>query len=143
MRSTTHGARRNRLNTPEYVLWRNIKNRCLKRDYHEYQNYGGRGIKMCIEWQNDFQLFLAHVGMKPRSDYELDRIHNDGHYEPGNVRWTTRTQNQRNKRTNHVLEFQGRSMCLAEWAELLGINTHVLLFRLRRGWSVEKTLTTP
>lgn len=87
-----------------YKVWQNAKNRCICETAQAYENYGGRGIKMCEEWSNSFEQFYEHVSRLPHfgeSGYSLDRINNDGNYEPGNVRWATKKEqanNQRKKR---------------------------------------------
>ena len=72
--------------------------RCYKAHVREYPNYGGRGIRVCDEWRKSFESFYAHVGPRPSLKYSIDRIDNDGHYEPGNVRWATRSQQNSNTR---------------------------------------------
>lgn len=96
----THGHCRKRTakETPEYGAWRKAKGRCFDPNDRAFDNYGGRGITMCDAWANDFAAFLAHVGPRPSRHHSLDRIENDGHYEPGNVRWATRSQQSKNRR---------------------------------------------
>ncbi len=85
--------------TPEYALWISIKQRCFNRNYHHYVDYGGRGITVCKAWKDSFDTFFLAIGRRPSPDHSLDRFpDNDGNYEPGNVRWATRSQQQRNKR---------------------------------------------
>ena len=81
----------------EYTAWESMKARCYNKNYHHYNCYGGRGIKVCDKWLNDFQAFLNDVGYAPNVDYSLDRINNNGHYEPGNVRWADIYQQNQNK----------------------------------------------
>jgi len=135
--STSHGMSR----TPEYNTWNKIKERCYKTGCRDYKNYGARGIKVCNEWVNSFPAFLSYIGFRPSPDHSLDRIDNDGNYEPGNVRWATRSEQQRNTRRNHILTLKGRSQCITAWAEETGIPDHVILYRLnRRGWPIERAL---
>lgn len=84
--------------TAEYRCWRNIRQRCFNPKNGRYDDYGGRGITMCEEWRDSFASFYAHVGPRP-DGCTLDRINNDGNYEPGNVRWATAEQQRHNKRT--------------------------------------------
>ena len=97
----THGHRVAGKSTPEYRAWRSMKTRCLVPTSRSYPGYGGRGIKVCQRWVESFDAFLADVGSRPSADLSLDRIDNDGDYEPGNVRWATRSQQQRNKRRSN------------------------------------------
>jgi hypothetical protein len=128
----------------EYHSWRNMINRCCNEKSKDYPRYGGRGIKVCDRWRDSFENFLADMGPRPSPTHTLDRHpNNNGDYKPGNTRWATPTQQGRNKRNNLVLEFNGQSKVLAEWAELLGMKPVTLGSRLSKGWSVEKSLTTP
>lgn len=97
--SCGHGiARHGRSGTPEYTAWRDLKKRCLNPLDGDYPNYGGRGIRVCDEWVNSFEAFYEHIGPKPSPDMSVDRIDNDGNYEPGNVRWATATEQRHNQR---------------------------------------------
>lgn len=93
--ATKHGFSGGRL--PEYVLWLGMRRRCDNPSHVGYKNYGARGIQVCERW-NDFTLFLADVGRRPTPQHTLDRINNDGNYEPGNVRWATRIEQAANSR---------------------------------------------
>jgi len=97
-RSTRHGEARRAQRTAEYVCWRAIKARCGNPKSEDYELYGARGIRICDEWRNDFGAFLAHVGRRPSSKHSIDRIDNNGNYEPGNVRWATPKEQRDNQR---------------------------------------------
>lgn len=140
---TKHGGCPPEGSTPEYRTWAGIIQRCTNPKNPAYPNYGGRGITVDPRWVTSFAVFLAVVGPKPFPGAELDRIDNARGYEPGNVKWTTRTQNQRNKRNNVVLEFRGERMASSAWAERYGMNQATLESRLRWGWTVERALLTP
>lgn len=84
--------------TPEYRCWRHLRQRCHDPNHRDYANYGGRGIRVCDEWRASFSAFVAHVGARPSREHSIDRINNDGNYEPGNVRWATRSVQMTNTR---------------------------------------------
>lgn len=92
--NTRHGG----TGSAEYRAWYAMRRRCNDPKNKAYKNYGGRGIRVCDEWQNDFQAFLDHVGIKPSPDLSLDRIDNERGYEPGNVRWADQSTQSRNRR---------------------------------------------
>lgn len=83
--------------TPEYHAWSGMIQRCTNPNCKTYEHYGGRGIKVCWEWESSFLRFLKHIGKRPGPEYSLDRIDNDGDYEPLNVRWATKQQQAANK----------------------------------------------
>lgn len=90
-------------NTKLYYVWRSMKNRCYYEKHKNYKNYGGRGITVCEEWKNNFEAFHSYVSQLPHFGEEgrsLDRIDNDGNYEPGNVRWATMKEQLANRRIN-------------------------------------------
>lgn len=128
---------------PLYNLWRKMIERCYKHTNIGYRNYGARGIKVCEAWKTSFESFVADMGSRPSLDHSVDRIDNDGDYEPGNCRWATPKEQRRNARDNRVLEFRGIRKCVSEWADELGMTDDVILKRLKYGWSVEEALTTP
>lgn len=84
--------------SPEYKAWCAMRDRCNRQNHIAYKNYGGRGIKVCSEWEASFTAFLAHIGPKPTPAHTVDRINVDGNYAPGNVRWATRKEQAANKR---------------------------------------------
>lgn len=128
----------------EYYIWTGLKQRCLNPKSKDFHKYGARGIQVHPPWIHDFVTFLRDVGRCPGPGYSLDRYpDNDGNYEPGNVRWATTSEQNRNTRVNRILTLHGRSQCLAAWADELGIGHRVIRTRKRRGWSDERTLTTP
>lgn len=95
-----HGesAGKNRAATPEYSCWRHMVDRCEKTGTKDWENYGGRGIKVCAAWRASYQIFLTYVGRRPSPGHSIGRINNDGNYEPGNVRWETRKEQASNRR---------------------------------------------
>lgn len=91
--------------TPEYRTWVDIKTRCNNSNYHSYKNYGGRGIKVCERWNNSFENFYKDMGKKPYN-YVIDRINNDGNYEPNNCKYTTKKISANNKRNNRIIKIK-------------------------------------
>lgn len=127
----------------EYQSWKAMKKRCLDRNHRSFADYGGRGITICARWISNFAAFLSDMGARPSRRHTLERRDTNGNYEPGNCRWATKTEQQRNMRNNVRLTFQGLSLCISEWVEKTGIAYQTIRGRLRRGWSIAKTLTTP
>jgi len=136
----THGKSK----TPLFQTWCNIKSRCYNPKCAEYRVYGKLGVTLYKPWLDDFEAFEIGVGPRPSPQHSLDRFPDPaGNYEPGNVRWATKKEQARNKRNNVVLELNGVRKCLSEWAEVTGLKFAAIRSRLGRGWSVERTLTTP
>ena len=130
--------------TPTYNVWSNILERCNNPNHKAYNNYGGRGIKVCEQWRFSYLNFLRDVGERPSLQHSIDRFpNNDGDYEPGNVRWATVKQQGRNRRTNRMITINGETKCLIEWREHFQISEGAVFKRLRKGMSIEDALTTP
>ena len=129
--------------TSEHNIWRAIKARCHSVGSVSYAWYGGRGIRVCERWFDSFENFFADMGPRPSKAHSVDRIDNDGNYEPGNCRWATRKEQQRNKRNNRLITYNGETMCLEAWADRLGIGWATIHERLDRGWSVADALSRP
>lgn len=142
-RSTKHGHAKNYKRSPTLGTWDNMLKRCLDTDNHAYNDYGGRGIKVCDRWLK-FENFLEDMGEKPDPSLQLERIDNDGHYEPGNCEWATRAAQSRNRRSNHRIPFNGKLETVTDVADMIGMNRMTLFNRiLTRGWSVERAIQTP
>lgn len=124
--------------TPEYNAWRNMRRRSTAVGDPQWKDYGGRGITVCARWQ-DFAAFYADMGKRP-AGHTLDRINNDGNYEPGNCRWATRTEQQRNRRVTRWLTHEGETLPLCVWAERCQLSEHLVGQRLSRGWTVARAL---
>jgi hypothetical protein len=129
--------------SPEYRAFQSIVDRCTNPKCHAYAGYGGRGISICDRWRKSPQAFLSDVRPRPSALHSIDRIDNNGNYEPGNVRWATKAEQVRNRNVTSILTFEGRTASVAEWAELTGINYNTVMSRLRLGWSAVSALTVP
>lgn len=127
---------------PEYNAWHSMKKRCFSSGCKAYKNYGGRGITICERWM-DFKNFLNDMGRKPSHKHTIERINNNGNYEPSNCKWATAAEQNRNKRNCISFEFMGRRQLIADWSKELGYDRTLIIDRLGRGWSVEKALSTP
>lgn len=137
-RNTSHGMADKRI----YKIWKDMKGRCYRKKHKRYADYGGRGIEVCKEWRDDFLAFYHDMGDAPEGK-SLDRIDNDGNYCLGNCQWATDIEQANNKRNNRYLEFNGERLTIAQWSRKIDINRKTIYGRIERGWSVEKTLTTP
>ena len=133
----THGMRYTR----EYNSWQGMKDRCHNENSPHYKGYGSRGITVCDRWRNSFENFFADMGKKPTSGHSIDRINNEGNYEPHNCRWATWREQENNKRNNHWLNYKGKTQTVAQWAREIGLSRMTLYKRLKRGWDIKKALT--
>lgn len=127
--------------TPEYRAWQAMCKRCTDPENARWPDYGGRGITVCDRWLNDVAAFMEDMGKKPSDEHELDRIDNDMGYGPENCRWVLRSENNRNKRNNRLVEWNGQEKTLAEWCEITGLPFSTLKWRLDSGWAVERAMT--
>lgn len=141
-RSVTHGHAQGGDRSIEYRIYKGMRGRCLNARIAAYPDYGGRGIKICRAWLESFQNFLNDMGRCPPG-HTLERIANDGDYEPSNCRWATRKEQARNRRSSHILTVDGVSLPLVAWAERLGLHHTTILYRLRAGWSERDSVLTP
>lgn len=134
-RTTTHAK--------EYKTWHRIVKCCTDPKNRLYYKYGGVGLTVSEEWigSQGFDRFIAHVGPAPSPQHTIDRIDGTKGYHPGNVRWATWTEQQRNRKSNRNITFNGKTQCVAAWAESLGISRNSVLARLKKGWSMSRALT--
>lgn len=130
-RSLKHGGKSGGVRTRAYVAWVNMRARCENSVRPDFVNYGGRGIGVCKRWMT-FKNFLADMG-EPPANTSLDRVDNARGYSPSNCRWATRKVQSQNKRSVVLYEYEGRKLCLSEWADEFGIGRVTLLKRLQRG----------
>jgi hypothetical protein len=125
----------------EYKAWWSMIHRCCRVTCGKhFKNYRKRGIRVSRRYFS-FKNFMKDVGRKPSSEYSLDRIDNSKGYMPGNLRWATLEQQNRNKRDNVILKFRGQKKCLAEWSKILNISDATLRARLAKKWPIEKVLS--
>jgi len=135
-RATTHGKSKTKL----YNVWQGIKRRCNNLEYFMYPMYGARGIAICIEWLESFDLFYDWAMQNGYTDgLSIERMDNNGNYEPSNCKWATKKEQARNRRTNRLITYKEETHCVYEWAEMLKINPQTLFGRINRGWSIEKS----
>lgn len=137
-RSLKHGG----IGTATYKTWAAMRSRCNRPNDDAYENYGGRGIKICERWE-DFNNFYADMGDRPPGA-GIDRINNDGDYEPSNCKWSTHKEQSNNRRVSALFAYQGRTQTLQQWADEYGLAKQCLWDRLNTlNWPIEKALTTP
>lgn len=137
----THGKSK----TPEYEAYMHMIRRCYNPDNKAYPDYGGRGIGVFPDWlgPGGFERWLAHIGLKPHPKMTQNRKDNNGNYEPGNVEWATHKEQNNNRRSNHLLAHNGRTMTVSQWATETGTKYQTLQSRIRLGWDDARVLSTP
>ena len=142
---TKHGC--NMENSPHkriYNIYMDMKKRCYNPNSSSYKNYGGRGISICSTWLNDFNSFLCWaLNNGYKDNLSIDRINNNGNYEPSKCRWATNVQQANNNRSNKVIVINGKANNLKKWASHYGINLSTYKSRRKRGWEEIESLTTP
>lgn len=126
----------------EKRIWTTMIGRCTNPKTARYDKYGGRGITVCQKWINSFEAFLEDIGPRPSMMHSIDRIDNNGNYEPGNVRWATKSEQQRNQRRTRTITAFGRTMNIYDWSSETGISANTLASRILRGYSPEEAVTT-
>lgn len=125
----THGKTNCRL----YRIWNNMKRRCYTKTNHDYKDYGKRGISLCEDWKNDFNNFYTWaINNGYKDNLTIDRINNDGNYEPSNCRWITNREQQYNKRKTLKIEYKGISKTITQWEQFLGMGRGKLYWRLNK-----------
>jgi hypothetical protein len=137
-------SRLQRLYYKEYIARKGMLARCYTTSNSSFKYCGARGVVVCTAWRLSFATFLQDMGTAPSQEYSLDRYPNGaGNYEPGNVRWATPSEQQHNTIKNVWLAFQGRTLCLADWAKETGLPESTIAVRHEAGWPAELILTTP
>jgi hypothetical protein len=135
---TVHGMH----NSAEYRAWSDMRARCSNPNTSEFKRYGARGISVCAAWQASFEAFLADVGRRPTAAHSIERIDTNGHYEPSNVKWATKLEQQRNRRCTTFVEFDGQRIPLTQVAEIAGVNRYTARARHRRGIPITGRLSS-
>lgn len=139
-KKSTHGLSK----SPLYHIYMTMKARCGNPNNHKYARYGGRGISICNEWTSDFMTFYNWAIINGfKQGLSIDRINLDGNYTPENCKWSTPKEQARNTSTNRNIAFLGKTKCLQEWANEMGIKRETIAMRLNKGWSIGDTFNTP
>lgn len=129
--------------TKEYECWKKIRARCSNKNSPDYPRYGGRGIMVCQRW-NSYHNFFEDMGLAPSPKHSIERIKNDGNYEPGNCRWATNKEQANNRDSNVLIKYQGRVQNVKQWCEEIGITYETVRIRMKRlKWTPERAFTTP
>ena len=124
-----------------FICWQSMHWRCTNEKRKDFAIYGGRGISICDRWMS-FENFLSDMGMRPEG-MSLDRKNTNGNYEPSNCRWATPVEQARNRRSNRIIDANGESLPLCEWAERLGVDDGVISARIKDGWNPDIAVTEP
>lgn len=139
-RHVTHNLSKTRL----YTIYRSMVERCENPNSRSWEDYGGRGIQICDEWRQDFKTFYQWALDNGHKDnLTIDRIDNDGNYEPNNCRWVNYTVQARNTRGNRNIKINGETKCLTEWCEVLDVNIHTVKWRIANGMDHKTALLKP
>jgi hypothetical protein len=129
--------------SPEYYCWFHMVSRCTDPRHPVFEKYGGRGIGVCERWLASFSDFLADMGARPGKGFSIDRKDNAKGYTPDNCRWADKKTQSRNQTSNHLIQYGGRTVTIAEAGELSGLNPNTISQRILAGWSVERATTEP
>lgn len=140
-RKSSHGHASRKKRSREHVTWDAMIQRCRNVNHPAFHHYGERGITVCERW-TFFSNFLSDMGSKPPG-MTLERIDNDGNYEPSNCRWATHTENCRNRRTCRVIIHEGERLTITEWAKRAGCSPAAFSSRIARGWSISAAISRP
>lgn len=128
-----------------FSIFRDMKTRCYNKNNKKYKYYGGKNIIIFKGWLNDFKTFYDWAMANGYKDnLTIDRIDNNGNYEPNNCRWTDMKTQSRNRHNNNTITYNNETYCLIDWAKKLNINRHTLFYRIYiLNWSIKKAFTTP
>lgn len=117
--------------------------RCHNKNHPRYDYYGGRGISVCERWRDSFEAFWNDMGPRPSNKHSIDRIDNDGDYEPSNCRWATKKEQCRNKRNNHIVTVDGVTLTVTDMAVRYGLHIQTVMHRFQRGLDVDSVFKIP
>lgn len=135
------GITHNKSKTREFKIWLGIKKRCLNRKCHAYKDYGARGIMICDRWLISFEDFLADMGYAPSQFHSIDRIDNNGNYEPSNCKWITRKEQNNNTRRNRIFSYEGKNYTLSNLCDKLGLKYQLIYDRVTKlKWKIEEAI---
>lgn len=142
--STKHGCAR----TSTYKIWTTMKSRCNNPNNDRFKHYGGRGVAVCEQWDNSFETFLADMGERPSDKHSIDRIDNNGNYEPFNCQWVYLDEDGNNIQMLHrqrtvYVNWKGKKYPLAKLCRKLGVDYNRTNARLRKGWTIEEAVVIP
>lgn len=137
-RTTTHGLSK----SSEYGVWRTMVSRCHNPNSTRYNDYGGRGISVCARWKDSFDNFITDMGRRPSRNHSIERVDNNGNYEPANCIWATKLEQGSNKRNNLTGMFLGEKITITALARNTGISINVLRKRvIRDGLTFEEAIS--
>lgn len=127
----------------EYNTWNSLRARCNNPRYRKYNDYGGRGISVCERWMESYSNFLEDMGRRPSPKHSIDRIDNNGNYEPSNCRWATFYEQMNNRRRTKYITVFGETKAAGEWARIVKIPLMIIDQRIRKGWKPFDALMRP
>ena len=135
----THGLTKH----PAYAVWREMRSRCQYKNNGAWENYGGRGIAVCLRWDRSFEKFWHDMGPTYKRGLTLERKNNDRNYTPKNCYWATRSQQQQNRRNNRMFKTPWGKLCMTEACRRAGFGVTTLTNRVRHGWPEDKLFIKP
>lgn len=135
---------------PEYSAYVNMLHRCYNEKHKQYKDYGGRGIRVCDEWRASFETFFTDLGKRPfppspnrKDEYQLDRIDNNGNYEKSNCKWSSRSEQMKNRNCVRFFYLNGAGHTLLEWSKIVNKEVFTIKYRIDHGWTLQDALFLP
>lgn len=129
-------------NSPTYISWQSMRQRCRNPKGNRYHRYGGRGIHVCKRWDS-YENFLADMGKRPSIKHTIERKNSNNNYNKANCKWATQREQQNNRNNNHRITFQGRTQTLMQWSREVGLKHDTIKERIKAGWNIADSLTKP